>query len=96
MAARLKPGEAGKIVVEKLWETEERVGRYSSPVYYDGVIYNKGETDKNQFQVVAFDAATGQVVYKSPPRPVFRSTSPHPCMAQAGAYIYGGFDSGQT
>jgi len=95
MAARLKPGEAGKIVVEKLWETEERPGRYSSPVYHDGLIYNKGEAGDHKFQVVAFDAVTGQVVYKSPPRAVFRGTSPHPCMAQAGPYIYGGFDSGQ-
>ncbi len=94
MASRLKPGGAGKIVVEKLWESEERVGRYSSPVYHDGLIYNKGKADKG-FQVVAFDAATGQVVYKSPQRNVFNSTSPHPCIAQAGPYIYGSFDSGQ-
>ena len=96
MAARLKPGEAGKIVVEKLWETEERPGRYSSPVYHDGLIYNKVEPSQHKFQVVAFDAATGQVVYKSPARPASRGTSPHPSMAQAGPYIYyGGFDSGQ-
>jgi hypothetical protein len=94
MAARLKPGEAGKIVVEKLWETEEQPGTYSSPVYHDGLIYNKRKA-ASQYQVVAFDAATGQVVYKSPPRNVFRGTDPHPCMAQAGPYIYGGFDSGQ-
>ena len=95
MAARLKPGEDGKLVVEKLWETEERPGNYSSPVYHDGLVYNKVDAGKNQFQVVAFDAATGEVVYKSPPRPVFKGTDPHPCMAQAGPYIYGGFDSGQ-
>jgi outer membrane protein assembly factor BamB len=95
VAARLKPAEDGKLVVEKLWETEERPGSYSSPVYHDGLIYNKVDAGKNQFQVVAFDAATGEVVYKSPPRPVFKGTDPHPCMAQAGPYIYGGFDSGQ-
>ena len=95
MAARLKPAEDGKLVVEKLWETEERPSSYSSPVYHDGLIYNKVDAGKNQFQVVAFDAVTGQVVYKSPPRPVFKGTDPHPCMAQAGPYIYGGFDSGQ-
>ena len=95
MAARLKPGEAGKLVVEKLWEVEECPGRYSSPVYRDGLIYNKVEPSQHKFQVVAFDAATGQVVYKSPARPASRGTSPHPSMAQAGPYIYGGFDSGQ-
>jgi outer membrane protein assembly factor BamB len=95
MAARLKPNADGTIVAERLWETEERPGSYSSPVYHDGLIYNKVDAGKNQFQVVAFDAATGQVVYKSTPRAVFKGTDPHPCMALAGPYIYGGFDSGQ-
>ena len=95
MAARLKPTADGKIAVEKLWETEERPSSYSSPVYHDGLIYNKVDAGKNQFQVVAFDAATGQVAYKSPPRAVNKGTDPHPCITLAGQYIYGGFDSGQ-
>lgn len=95
MAARLKPGEDGMILVEKLWETEERPSSYSSPVYHDGLIYNKVDGGKNQFQVVAFDTATGQVAYKSPPRAVNKGTDPHPCITLAGPYIYGGFDSGQ-
>ena len=45
--------------------------------------------------MVAFDAATGQVAYKSPPRAVNKGTDPHPCITLAGQYIYGGFDSGQ-
>jgi len=95
MAARLKPNADGTIVTEKLWETEERPGIYSSPVYHDGLIYNKCDAGDHKFQVVAFDAATGQVVYKSPPRAVIKGTDPHPCITQAGPYIYGGFDSGQ-
>jgi hypothetical protein len=95
MAARLKPDKDGMIATERLWETEERPSSYSSPVYHDGLIYNKVDAGKNQFQVVAFDASTGQVVYKSTPRAVNKGTDPHPCITLAGPYIYGGFDSGQ-
>jgi hypothetical protein len=95
MAARLKPGGDGKLGAERLWETEERPGGYSSPLYHDGLIYNKCDAGDHKFQVVAFDAATGQVVYKSQPRAVNKSTDPHPCITHAGPYLYGGFDSGQ-
>jgi outer membrane protein assembly factor BamB len=95
MAARLKAKADGTMATEELWETTERPSSYSSPVYQDGLLYNKVDAGTNHFQVVAFDAATGEVVYKSPPRAVIKGTDPHPCITQAGPYIYGGFDSGQ-
>ena len=95
MAVRLKANADGTIATEKLWEQTARPGGYSSPIYYDGLIYNKCDAGDHKFQVVTFDAATGQVVYKSPPRAVNRGTDPHPCITLAGPYIYGPFDSGQ-
>ncbi len=95
IAVRLKANANGTIATEKLWETTERPGSYSSPLYHDGLIYNKVDAGKNQFQVMALDAATGKVVYKSPPRPVTKGTDPHPCVAAAGLCLFGGFDSGQ-
>ena len=95
MAVRLRAHADGTIATEKLWEQTARPGGYSSPIYYDGLIHNKVGGEKNTFHVIAFDAATGQVVYKSPPRAVVKGTDPHPSITQAGPYIYGGFDSGQ-
>ena len=96
MAVRLKANADGTIATEKLWETTERPGNYSSPLYHDGLIYNKcNTTEANKYHVVVFDAATGQVVYRSPPRAVNKGTDPHPCITLAGPYIYGPFDSGQ-
>jgi outer membrane protein assembly factor BamB len=95
VAVRLKPNADGTIATEKLWEQTARPGGYSSPIYLDGLIYNKVDAGGHKFQVVALDAATGQVVCKSPPRAVNRGTDPHPCITHAGPYIYGGFDSGQ-
>ena len=95
MAVRLKANADGMITTEKLWEQTARPGGYSSPLYHDGLIYNKCDAGDHKFQVVAFDAATGQVVYKSQPRAVNKSTDPHPCITHAGPYLYGGFDSGQ-
>ena len=95
IAVRLKAKADGTIATEKLWETTERPGSYSSPLHHDGLIYNKVDAGKNQFQVMALDAATGRVVYKSLPRVRYSGTDPHPCITLAGPYIYGGFDSGQ-
>jgi len=95
MAVRLKANADGTIATERLWEQTTRPGGYSSPIYYDGLIYNKVDAGDKKFQVVALDAATGQVVYKSPPRAVNKGTDPHPCITKAGPCIYGGFDSGQ-
>jgi len=95
MAARLKANADGTIATEKLWETTERPGSYSSPLYHDGLIYNAVDAGNHKFQVIAFDAATGKVVYRSPARAVVRGTDPHPCVTHAGPYIYAPFDSGQ-
>jgi outer membrane protein assembly factor BamB len=95
MAVRLKANADGMITTEKLWEQTARPGGYSSPLYHDGLIYNKCDAGDHKFQVVAFDAATGQVIYRSPPRAVNKGTDPHPCITRAGPYIYGPFDSGQ-
>jgi len=95
MAVQLKRKADGTIATEKLWETTERLGNLSSPVYVDGLIYNtvyRMADGVNKFHVVAFDAATGKMAYA---QKIDEELVNYPCIAHAGPYVYAPFDNGK-
>jgi len=99
MAVRLKATADGTIATEKLWETTERPGGYSSPVYHNGLIYNtcSRKTDSgDKLHLVAFDATAGKLVYAHKLGVgSWQNAGNYPCTTHAGPYIYAPLDDGK-
>lgn len=91
-AWKLSPPQDDKVVAKELWRVKLASGRfYSSPVFYDGVVYAINQRNS----LAAIDAANGQVLFSLDAEKLLAGTV-YPSVAQAGGRIYLSNDNGRT